>query len=291
MRGDDARAHRCAAVGQHRHRAAARRADLRRRDAAGRAGGGRRGRQRRHAGSASRPTSRTCPRPIRRSSPPTSSRRTLRIFAPKTSGSSTRERSLALDRAASRSRRPRSPLPRAERPSRGRAGRCRRHRRSSRAASSGPSVTGEDAGAGTSSVTLHRVGADSSGPIDSMRTDARGALPIRVSALGQRRRDLLRAAHLSRHRVLLAAAARGGRARRRRRDHRVRHDVVAGAASRCRAITTCRRQRVPTGVRDIVEVLRALERHRRHRGRPRLAERRVERAAAARAHELHAGER
>ena len=108
-----------------------------------------------------------------------------------------------------------------------------------------------------------------------------------LPALGQRRRDLLRRRASYRGIAYFSAPLRArGRARRRRRDHRVRHDDRAGARSRCRAITSSSARRGPTGSRDIVEVYELSNDTDGHGDRPRPLDAGVERAAAARRHEL-----
>ena len=272
QRGDDARAHRCAAVGQHRHRAAARRADLAPTIAARRAGGRRRGRERtttpasatsdeprrvRATDGAQRRAAQELPREpasrrLRevqsvscasrvawRAARVAASRRCAVAAAPVARRRAARA-SPAADAAPSRRRGPRRPADVS-----GRGRRCRASW--SRCIASAPTAGPGRLGAHRRAAARYRV------PLPPL-----AATPTRSTS---RRRVYGGIAYFT---PPLRARRR---ARRRRRDHRVRHHVGAGAASRVQGHHIVVGAPRPTGVRDDRRGLRALERHDRDRGR------------------------
>ena len=137
-----------------------------------------------------------------------------------------------------------------------------------------PSLQGEVPVPGVM-VTLHRVGADSSGPIDSMRTDAAGPILASRSGAGEAPTRSTSPPSVYRGIAYFSTPLRAAVTREVDDAEIIVFDTTsaagavhgAGASLRRRRAASYRPARHRRGVRD-------LQRHRRHRGGTRLAHRR-----------------
>ena len=179
---------------------------------------------------------------------PSSSRRTSRICAPKTSGSSIRRRTAARlaraawpcarDRGRGAGARQRRSSAAPERPAAWpRPSRARRHAGTGSARSPVPGVDGHAAPRRPGQLRARST---------RVRTDAGGRYTVRYRRFGDEAR-CTSPPSCYRGIAYFSSPLRGAaRQRRRRRDHRVRHDVARPCGSPCRAITSSSARRSPT---------------------------------------------